>query len=130
MPADCGRKCACHAYVGIAIGAIPDERTTQTKGRRKMTNAANTRSFYGDFYDCTDLIGPHDSDKPWPMYSYERPAYLVWNAIAGALHKRGWTDSQIKDWLQSKQARWALDGELGEAIQDLGDAYANKHIKG
>jgi hypothetical protein len=87
---------------------------------------------YG-YYDCTDKIGPIAKPylKPgadWPMYSYERPSDIVWNAIAGELHKRGWTDRQIKTWLQSKQPRWALDGELAEMLTAAAIEYATKQI--
>lgn len=67
--------------------------------------------------DYTALIGPLNSDKEWPMYSYERPAYMFWNAIANTLRTRGWSDEEIKEWLQSKEPRWMLDGELGETIE-------------
>jgi hypothetical protein len=80
-----------------------------------------------DTYDCTDRIGPlvRDTTPPeWPMYSYDRPAYIVWNAIAGELHRRGWSERDIQGWLQSKGPRWALDMDLGEALDRLGRDYA------
>ena len=70
-------------------------------------------------YDITDKIGPlYVAPEPpeWPMYSYDRPSYLLWNAIAKSLHERGASDDQIKEWLQSKEPRWALDGSLGDDI--------------
>jgi hypothetical protein len=82
--------------------------------------------------DITDRIGPlytSDKEPQWPMYSYSRPAYLLWNAIANQLHAQGWTIDEIQTWLQSKQTRWALDGELGTAIEKLGKAYAKKAEK-
>jgi hypothetical protein len=83
----------------------------------------------GSNYDCTCFIGPlfdlFDKEPPaWPMYSFERPATLLWNAIAAELNKLGWSDEEIKDWLQSKNPRWALDGELGTLIESLGKMYA------
>lgn len=75
--------------------------------------------------DISAKIGPPDSGREWLMYSYDRPAYMLWNAIAGALHKRGWSEAQIRDWLQSKGPRWALDGDLGDSIQAIGEAYAH-----
>lgn len=68
----------------------------------------------------------HPSYGDWPMYSYERPAWLLWNTIANALHDKGWTEDQIKEWLQSKDPRIALDGGLGNEIQKLGKAYVEQ----
>ena len=86
-------------------------------------------------YDCTGKIGPSGGQTnclgelpEWPMYSYERPAYILWNAIAQNLHRRGWTDSQIKEWLQSKNTRWALDGDLGSILVELGDQWATDNV--
>lgn len=81
----------------------------------------------GEPYDCTGLIGPLFQSKEkceWPMYSFDRPASIFWNAVAGGLNKRGWTDEQIKTWLQSKNPRWALDGDLSEKIEALGEEFA------
>jgi hypothetical protein len=79
-------------------------------------------------YDISGKIGEAGwaTVAEWPMYSYSRPGNILWNAIAGALHARGWSDKKIKDWLQAKDARWALDGELGELITSVGKAYAEK----
>ncbi len=78
-------------------------------------------------YDITGRIGPQfrPQDEPeWPMNSYERPAYMLWNAIASELHAAKWPEARIRDWLQSKQARWALDGDLGNRIRKAGRAHA------
>jgi hypothetical protein len=58
------------------------------------------------------------------MHSYDRAAYLLWNAIGGALNKRGWPDAKIKAYLQSKLVRVALDNELGDMIERLGKRFA------
>jgi predicted transcriptional regulator len=81
--------------------------------------------------DITGKIGPmfERVEREWPMYSYERPAWILWDAIANNLHSRGWTEHAIKDWLQSKATRWALDGELGDALRALGDEWAEKHVR-
>jgi hypothetical protein len=63
------------------------------------------------------------------MYSYDRPSWTLWDALANALSKKGWTEEEIKDWLQSKEPRWALDGDLGNSIRDVGAAYADKASK-
>jgi hypothetical protein len=84
-------------------------------------------------YDCTGKIGPFErvyQPVEWAMYSYERPAYMLWNAIASELHANGWSDGQIKNWLQSKGPRYELDGALGEAITELGKQYATAIRRG
>jgi hypothetical protein len=78
------------------------------------------------YIDITDKIGPlwqPPQPREWPMYSYDRPSYMLWNSIANTLHERGWTETEIKQWLQSKSTRWALDGSLGDAIEKLGRDY-------
>jgi hypothetical protein len=78
-------------------------------------------------YDISGKIGNLFNTNPepeWPMYSYDRPASILWSAIAGKLHEAGWTDEQIKEWLQSKETRWALDGSLGDALRALGERFA------
>jgi hypothetical protein len=78
-------------------------------------------------YDISGKIGPlflNDKKPDWPMYSYERPGWMLWNAIAGRLHEKGWSDDEIRVWLQSKEPRWALDGELGDAIKAIGEKFA------
>lgn len=82
-------------------------------------------------YDISGKIGQmfgRPGSPEWPMYSYERPAYMVWNAVASSLHDRGWTDDQIKEWLQSKNARWALDGTLGDALYATARKWADENI--
>ena len=66
----------------------------------------------GDPYDCTGLIGQLGEDAmcEWPMSSFDAPAYTVWNAIAATFNRAGWSDHQIRDWLQSKQASAMGDG--------------------
>ena len=77
--------------------------------------------------DITGNIGElfHSKEEAeWPMYSYSRPAYMLWNAIANGLHAKGWKEREIKEWLQSKNTRWALDGDLGDKLMILGLEYA------
>lgn len=77
--------------------------------------------------DITGKIGPlYDtaSGAEWPMYSYDTPAYTVWNAVANELHRKGWSEEEIKEWLQSKLSRWAMDGALGEALIEAATQYA------
>jgi hypothetical protein len=81
-------------------------------------------------FDITGKIGPMfpeqwvNNPPEWPMYSYERPAWILWNAIAHSLAQRGLTEEQIKTWLQSKDARLALDDKLGDMLRELGDTFA------
>jgi hypothetical protein len=72
---------------------------------------------------------PERQDPEWPMFSFERPATILWDAIANGLHKRGWSEAEIKEWMQSKDPRWALDGSLGDAVYKLGLAYAKQCTK-
>lgn len=81
---------------------------------------------HGDAYDCTGHIG---SSGEWSMYSFDTPSYILWNAIASEMNARGWTDEEIKEWLQSKAARWACDGELGDSLRKLGKQFGKKAKK-
>lgn len=76
----------------------------------------------GEFLPIQTMDNPPD----WPMYSFDRPSRILWNALANGLAERGWTEDQIRKWLQSKSARYALDSDLGDALRDLGHAYASK----
>lgn len=78
-------------------------------------------------YDISGKIGPmYDttSGAEWPMYSFNGPSMTVWGTIAAALHERGWSDARVKEWLQSKAARWAMDMDLGEALIRTAREYA------
>lgn len=92
-----------------------------------MADKKSPGAYGNDQYDLSGHIGPMykpNEEPAWPMYSFDRPAHVLWNAIGKQLHKQGWTDTQIKDWLQSKSTRWALDGTLGTLIEELGTEYA------
>ena len=77
--------------------------------------------------DITDALGPMFRDGGWapeiPMYSFERPAYILWQAVFEGLQESGMTEAQAIDWLQSRLARHALDGVLGADLKTLGNAY-------
>jgi hypothetical protein len=80
-------------------------------------------------YDITGQIGdslPRTDQPEWPMYSFRGPSMLLWNAIGRRLAESGWSETKVREWLQSKEARWALDGSLGIAIEALGATYAEK----
>lgn len=76
------------------------------------------------YEDYTDKLGPlyegEASHREWPMYAYRRPAYLFWNGVANGLRDKGYTEEQARDWLQSKNARYSLDGGWETEIEDLG----------
>lgn len=74
--------------------------------------------------DYTGRLGPLTSDAEWAMYSFERPAFMFWNAIANALRARGWSEEEIKEWLQSKEPRWMLDGEMGRSFEAMASVMA------
>lgn len=59
-----------------------------------------------------------------PMYSFEQPAHILWDTMTRALMARGWTEDEIKTWLQSKDARHALTGSLGDDIARAAKRYA------
>lgn len=66
----------------------------------------------------------------WPMYSFDMPSRILWNAIGKRLAHAGWTEDQIREWLQSKATRLALDDALGDAIEKVGSAWAENILKG
>lgn len=82
----------------------------------------------------TDRIGPlypikaQDRKEDCGMFSFDRPSYIVWNAVAETMHKLGHSEAEIKDWLQSKAARWAADGELGQMLATTAAAFVEKCI--
>ena len=71
------------------------------------------KDYTGKFCDLNPL------SNEWPMYSFDRAAYSFWNGFANGLKDKGFRDDQIKDWLQSKLARWLLDAD-SEKIENLG----------
>ena len=72
--------------------------------------------------DSTADIGPRYAgpDPTIPMYSFARPATILWQGVYDAMRADGCTHEQAIGWLQSKGARWALDGALGDRLQELG----------
>lgn len=65
----------------------------------------------------------------WPMYSFDRPAYLFWNGVANYLRNAGYSDKEIREELQSKSVRWMLDhgpiyaGDVEELGYNAASAY-------
>ena len=78
-------------------------------------------------FDCTDKIGPmypEAQGTEWPMYSFATPSTILWGEIAARLRSAGWSESRIREWLQSKGPRYLLDGAMGDALRDLGEQWA------
>lgn len=53
---------------------------------------------------------------------------MLWQAVFDGLRSSGATEAQAIEWLQSKKARHALDGPLGDALRKLG--FAQGEIAG
>lgn len=56
-------------------------------------------------------------------YSYERPAYIVGNALLNGIIRAGYTKEQAINLFHSKAYRWALDMALGEHLHEIGYQY-------
>lgn len=56
-------------------------------------------------------------------YSYDRPAYIVGNALLNGIIRAGFTKEQALNLFYSKAYRWALDGTLGEHLTEIGYQY-------
>ena len=80
--------------------------------------------------DITGKIGPlypqKGQDIEWPMYSFDRAAYLFWNGFAKGLAERGLSQNQIKNELQSKGVRWLMDQQEGR-LEELGRLMAKDY---
>lgn len=62
-------------------------------------------------------------------YSYERPAYIVGNALLNGMIAAGLTKEQAIQVLHSKHYRWSLDQDLGELLTHLAYSYGFKMAK-
>ena len=74
-------------------------------------------------------IGPLEANVNCPMYSYDTPSRLFWRSVIDTLQERGWSEENIKSFLQSKDPRWALDSELGDTIMMVASLYASQVTK-
>ena len=82
--------------------------------------------------DYTDKMGPLDSDREWPMYSYERPACIFWNAFANQLQREGFSEEQIKEALQGRVVRHMLDyngNDIENVARELASHYNRPNQK-
>lgn len=69
-----------------------------------------TTRAYSLFPQChkpSELLS--EDEKPFTMYSYERPARLFWFYLSKELLSRGLTDEQVVKWLASKSTKHLLD---------------------
>jgi hypothetical protein len=83
-----------------------------------------------ELFDITGKIGQMDSDCEWPMYSFDRAAYNVWQAAADELQRQGWTVEEIRVLLQSKLPRWDMDcGVLCNELERAGKKFAQAMLK-
>lgn len=76
-----------------------------------------------EFYDAKQDFSARVGELH--MYSYDRPAYMVWDAIMNALMTKGYSQAAAEQWLKSKAARWACDGELGDALVSAALEFVN-----
>jgi len=107
---------------GIVSGGLAPPNPASIVNGKGLEMNANKQSEQLDISGKIGQLGEKECE--WPMYSYDRPAYVLWNAVARGLQKRGWLETEIKEWLQSKEPRWALDGDLGDQIRSLGTVWA------
>lgn len=76
--------------------------------------------------DISLTIGPlfplftKDSPAEFPMFSYERAAYTFWQGVFNGLLENGLSEAQAFEWLQSKDARYLLDGPTAGALCEFG----------
>jgi hypothetical protein len=56
-------------------------------------------------------------------YSYDRPAWIVGNALLNGIIRAGYTKEQAINLFYSKAYRWALDGILGEHLEQIAHQY-------
>lgn len=76
--------------------------------------------------DFTIHFGNIGSGRQVEMYSYDRPAYLFWNAFCNELIARGLTERQAFEEMASKGVRWMLDAQ-GEMIEGLAKQMAREY---
>lgn len=70
------------------------------------------------------VLFPIVAEAPVPMYSFDRPSSVFWQAVFDGLIHRGWSEADALAWLQSRGPRHALDGEYSTMIRRAGMALA------
>ena len=95
--------------------------------RKRVSNMAKKRTPAPLDIDISCRISDrHDvSDHTWPMYSFSRPATILWGTAAREWAAMGWTEDEIRVALQSKHPRWSLDGSIGDLMEKAGKKFAS-----
>jgi hypothetical protein len=72
--------------------------------------------------DITGDIGERYPSPPAriPMFSYSRPAWILWQSVFDGMIQAGKTEDEAFAWLQSKNPRLLLDAELGDRLRLIG----------
>ena len=73
---------------------------------------------------CNLPLVPQAGEDAIPMYSFARPARMLWQTVFERLIERGWSEEDAIAFLQSKGARHALDGVAGQMIEGVGKFIA------
>ena len=80
-----------------------------------------TRDFSASFKPLPHLgTSVAAEEDALPIFSYEDPARMFWNAMMNGLMDSGFTEQQAKDFIASKRARCMLDGDVGQRLAALG----------
>lgn len=76
------------------------------------------------------LIGEIDFYKTYQdAYSFNRPAHIVANALLNGMVQAGMTPRQAHNVFYSKFIRWALDGDLGDKLDEVCKEYGKQLAK-
>ncbi len=83
--------------------------------------------------DITTEIGPKwgpvsGPNPKYPMYSYERPAWIFWQGFYNGLIDCGFSHQTSIEIMQSRDVRHMLDGD-GDEIKDMGYQWATRTYK-
>ena len=86
---------------------------------RLVQNDRDTwRDFTGSFRQMYAPVEKH-RENAIPMYSYDRVSAMFWSAFMNGMMAAGATEQQATEYLCSKSTRWALDNDLGDAVEKL-----------
>lgn len=72
-------------------------------------------------------LGPVGSGAPVEMYSFDTPAAMFWSGAVKGFRSAGWTEEQIVEWLQGRDARKNLDSYA--ELSALGEQFAKEIAK-
>lgn len=86
---------------------------------RSYTIRSDWQDYSGNFIQAGWPVPDHYKTAV-PMFSYNRPSAMVWNAAINGMIAAGVKPKTACDLLLSKETRWALDGALGEALEAIG----------